>query len=98
MLAGLASLIIPGVGQLMQGRFVTGLMVMIVTGLLWCIGLGYIMHVVAAVDAAIWKPKVSSGGEWGCLAFIVVIGLVIYGLTNVINTDQIQLDLLPFRD
>ena len=60
-LAAIASFFIPGLGQLVQGRALRGLVMLIVTGILWLItaGLGgWIGHIIACYDAAVWKgPK-----------------------------------------
>jgi TM2 domain-containing membrane protein YozV len=56
-IAALASFFIPGLGQLLQGRwFVAGLM-FLMTALLWLILLGWIVHLWSIIDAAIYiKP------------------------------------------
>ena len=60
-LAAIASFFIPGLGQLVQGRALRGLVMLIATGILWLItaGLGgWIGHIIACYDAAVWKgPK-----------------------------------------
>ena len=60
-LAAIASFFIPGLGQLVQGRALRGLVMLIATGILWLItfGLGgWIGHISACYDAAVWKgPK-----------------------------------------
>lgn len=62
-LAAIASFFIPGLGQLVQGRALRGLVMLIATGILWLItfGLGgWIGHIIACYDAAVWKgPKKS---------------------------------------
>jgi TM2 domain-containing membrane protein YozV len=57
-IAGLASFFLPGLGQLVQGRVLAALFYLLLSGLLWVITFGFggwIGHVVAAIDAAIWK-------------------------------------------
>ena len=53
--AALASFILPGLGQLIQGRYGTAIAFFILAALLWLIFLGWIIHIVAAIDAATWK-------------------------------------------
>ena len=51
-IAGLASLVIPGLGQLAQGRILSALLV------LWLLSfglLGWLGHVIACLDAALWR-------------------------------------------
>lgn len=57
-IAALASFFIPGLGQLLQGRwFVAGLM-FVMTALLWLILLGWIIHLWSIIDAAMYeKPE-----------------------------------------
>ena len=54
-IAALASFFIPGLGQLLQGRwFVAGLM-FLMTALLWLILLGWIIHLWSIIDAAMYE-------------------------------------------
>lgn len=56
-IAALASLVIPGLGQLAQGRIVSALLLFGVSGLLWILSfglLGWLGHVIACLDAALW--------------------------------------------
>jgi hypothetical protein len=57
-IAALASFFIPGLGQLLQGRwFVAGLM-FILTAVLWLILMGWVIHLWSIIDAAIHeKPQ-----------------------------------------
>ena len=57
-IAALASFFIPGLGQLLQGRwFVAGLM-FILTAVLWMILMGWVIHLWSIIDAAIYeKPQ-----------------------------------------
>lgn len=60
-IAALASLIIPGLGQLAQGRIFSALLQLIASGLLWVLTfglLGWLGHVLAALDAALWRGPV----------------------------------------
>jgi TM2 domain-containing membrane protein YozV len=57
-IAALASLIIPGLGQLAQGRILSAVLQFIFSGILWVLSfglLGWIGHILAAVDAALWR-------------------------------------------
>ena len=63
-LAALASFFLPGLGQLVQGRILAGLFYFILSGLLWGITFGWggwIGHVVAATDAALWRGAERKG-------------------------------------
>jgi len=51
------SLLIPGWGQLMQGRWAVGLGLLAATWLGWSVGLGWCIHLVAAAEAA-WHEYV----------------------------------------
>lgn len=53
-LAGILSLIVPGVGQIYNGRIVAGIIWLIVTGVSWIgsVGtLGWIVHIICAYCA-----------------------------------------------
>ena len=58
-ISALASLFIPGLGQLLQGRLLAALLFFIGAGALWLISfgmLGWIMHLWSCLNAALWKP------------------------------------------
>jgi len=58
-IAALCSLFIPGLGQLVQGRILEALDFFMGSGVLWFISfgtLGWIIHLWACVNAALWKP------------------------------------------
>lgn len=55
-LAAFASLIIPGLGQLLQGRLTMAAIHFVSAALLWLIFLGWIIHLWSILDAAKWKP------------------------------------------
>ena len=57
-IAALASFVIPGLGQLIQGRPLKALVMFVLAAVLWWILLGWIIHLWAIIDAAIWKPGV----------------------------------------
>lgn len=56
-IAALASFFIPGLGQLIQGRPVKALLLFVLAGILWIFLLGWIIHLWAILDAALWKAK-----------------------------------------
>ncbi len=62
-IAALASFCIPGLGQLLQGRVLAAIFYLLLTGFLWVITLGFLGvlgHIVACLDAAVWKGKIST--------------------------------------
>lgn len=59
-LAALASFFIPGLGQLVQGRLLMALVMLVAAGVIWVISFGYlgwIVHIWATLDAALYKAK-----------------------------------------
>lgn len=56
-IAALASFFIPGLGQLIQGRPVKALVLFVLAAILWVIWMGWIIHLWAIIDAAVWKPR-----------------------------------------
>jgi hypothetical protein len=57
-IAALASLFVPGLGQLAQGRILSALLMCVVSGILWVMSfglLGWLGHVLAALDAGLWR-------------------------------------------
>jgi len=59
-LSAAASLFIPGLGQLLQGRLFAAILFFVFAGILWLVSfgtLGWIMHLWACLDAALWKPR-----------------------------------------
>ncbi len=57
-LAALASFFIPGLGQLVQGRPLAAFLFFVGWILAWCCCLGWVVHIWAALNAAIWRPKI----------------------------------------
>lgn len=55
-LAALASFFIPGLGQLLQGRWLLAGFMFVMTFLLWVILLGWIIHLWSIIDAALYDP------------------------------------------
>jgi hypothetical protein len=55
-IAALASFFIPGLGQLLQGRWIWAGVMFVLTAMLWLILLGWIIHLWSIVDAALYEP------------------------------------------
>ena len=55
-IAALASLFVPGLGQLLQGRVLAALLFFVAAGVLWFFLLGWVMHLWSVIDAARWTP------------------------------------------
>jgi TM2 domain-containing membrane protein YozV len=58
-IAALASFVIPGLGQLIQGRLGIAIVQFVLAGVLWLVLLGWAIHLWSVLDAALWKPKVA---------------------------------------
>ena len=56
-LSSLASIIIPGSGQLIQGRTTRAVVYFALSVLLWLIILGWIIHIISGIDAANYYHK-----------------------------------------
>jgi TM2 domain-containing membrane protein YozV len=59
-IAALASLFIAGLGQLLQGRLLAALLFFLGSATVWFLSvgtLGWLIHIWACVDAALWKPR-----------------------------------------
>jgi TM2 domain-containing membrane protein YozV len=59
-IAAICSLLIPGLGQLVQGRFLKALWHFILAGVVWVITLtwgGWIVHLWSCYEAAVHKPE-----------------------------------------
>lgn len=54
-LAALASLFIPGLGQLLQGRLFKAIFMFLLAAVLWIFLLGWIIHLWSIIDAARFK-------------------------------------------
>lgn len=71
-LAALASFFIPGLGQLLQGRWLWAGVLFILTAVMWLILLGWIIHLWSIVDAALYeapvretrRPRDRYGRDW----------------------------------
>jgi TM2 domain-containing membrane protein YozV len=55
-IAALCSFFIPGLGQLLQGRWLLAAFMFVMSVLLWVILLGWIIHLWSIIDAAIYEP------------------------------------------
>jgi TM2 domain-containing membrane protein YozV len=59
--AAIASLLVPGLGQLAQGRIFSAFLMFTATGILWIVTfglLGWLGHILAALDAALWRGPI----------------------------------------
>jgi hypothetical protein len=56
-IAGLCSFFVPGLGQLVQGRFAAAALFFLCSVLLYCVCIGFAIHLWAILDAATWKPR-----------------------------------------
>jgi TM2 domain-containing membrane protein YozV len=58
-IAALASFFIPGLGQLLQGRFIKAGLMFVLAAVLWWFLLGWIIHLWSIIDAALFKRPVT---------------------------------------
>jgi TM2 domain-containing membrane protein YozV len=56
-IAALTSFFVPGLGQLLQGRWLIAACMFILTALLWLILLGWIIHLWSIIDAALFERE-----------------------------------------
>jgi TM2 domain-containing membrane protein YozV len=56
-IAALASFVIPGLGQLIQGRPTRAIVMFVLAAILWWFLLGWVIHLWSTLDAALWKPR-----------------------------------------
>lgn len=56
-IAALCSLILPGLGQLLQGRILPAILFFVGMGIAWIFWAGLIIHLWACVNAALWRPR-----------------------------------------
>ena len=54
-IAAILSFFIPGLGQLIQGRFIKAIVMLILAGVMWFFMLGWLIHVWSVIDAAMYK-------------------------------------------
>lgn len=55
-IAAVCSFFIPGLGQLVQGRLLKALVMVVLAAILWIFWLGWIIHLWSIIDAALYKP------------------------------------------
>ena len=58
--AAIASFIIPGLGQLAQGRIFAAIFMFVLSGAIWLVSfgtLGWVGHVIAALHAAVYDGR-----------------------------------------
>lgn len=55
-IAAVCSFFIPGLGQLVQGRFLKAAIMFVLAAALWVIWMGWIIHLWSIIDAALFKP------------------------------------------
>jgi TM2 domain-containing membrane protein YozV len=63
-IAALASFFIPGLGQLLQGRWLLAGVMFILTALLWLVLLGWIIHLWSIIDAAVYERPYDRRHDW----------------------------------
>jgi TM2 domain-containing membrane protein YozV len=56
-IAAVCSFFIPGLGQLVQGRWMRAIFQFVLAAVLWFFLLGWAVHLYSIVDAALWKPR-----------------------------------------
>ena len=54
-IAAICSFLIPGLGQLVQGRVIAAIIFFLIGGFFWLIGLPPIGHIIACLNAALWR-------------------------------------------
>jgi TM2 domain-containing membrane protein YozV len=55
-IAALCSFFIPGLGQLLQGRWILAAFMFVMSVILWVILLGWLIHLWSIIDAALYSP------------------------------------------
>jgi len=55
-IAALCSFFIPGMGQLLQGRWILAGFMFVMSVVLWVILLGWVIHLWSIIDAALYDP------------------------------------------
>jgi hypothetical protein len=58
-ISALASFFIPGLGQLLQGRWLLAAFMFVLTAVLWMILLGWLVHLWSIIDAALYDSPES---------------------------------------
>jgi TM2 domain-containing membrane protein YozV len=54
-IAALCSFFVPGLGQLIQGRWIKAIIMFVAAAALWLILFGWVVHLWSIVDAAMFK-------------------------------------------
>jgi TM2 domain-containing membrane protein YozV len=54
-IAAVCSFFIPGLGQLVQGRILKALIMLVLAGVLWFFWLGWLIHIWSVIDAALYR-------------------------------------------
>ncbi|PAW77976.1 MAG: hypothetical protein B9S32_08735 [Verrucomicrobia bacterium Tous-C9LFEB] len=57
-IAAVCSFFVPGLGQLVQGRFLLAAIMFVLAGILWFFLLGWVIHLWSIIDAARFKGAV----------------------------------------
>lgn len=58
-IAAVCSFFIPGLGQLVQGRLIAAFLYFVFAAVLWIILLGWLVHLVSIIDAAMFVPPMA---------------------------------------
>ena len=56
-IAAICSFFIPGLGQLVQGRFLIAVVQFVLAAVLWVILLGWLIHLWSILDAALYRSE-----------------------------------------
>ena len=56
-ISALASLFIPGLGQLLQGRLLAAIVQFVLAAVMWLFLLGWIVHLYSILNASMFKPE-----------------------------------------
>ena len=62
-ISALASFFIPGLGQLLQGRWLLAAFMFVMTALLWLILMGWVIHLWSIIDAALFDSPAATETE-----------------------------------
>ncbi|MCC6906902.1 MAG: hypothetical protein IT430_03085 [Phycisphaerales bacterium] len=58
-IAAVCSFFVPGLGQLVQGRLLAAVLYFLFAALLWLVLLGWLVHLVSILDAALYVPPLA---------------------------------------
>jgi TM2 domain-containing membrane protein YozV len=59
-IAAVCSFFVPGLGQLVQGRLGMAILQFVLAIVLWFFLLGWAVHLWSIIDAALWKPPLTT--------------------------------------